>query len=96
MGSVLEHLIPAGRSSRSTGSLCPDYAFLLRELCPFRGEEKPPGSREDPKAELSDKLAWAYDPAPYVLGWLMLILKLQYFRILITSFQGTMLLGPVN
>jgi hypothetical protein len=25
----------------------------------FRGEEKPPGSRADPKQELSDKLEWA-------------------------------------
>jgi len=75
--SILEILIPVGRSIRdssrhtATGSLRPDYGFLLRKLCTFRGEEKPPDSNEDPKAGLSNKLAWAYDPAPYVLGQLM-------------------------
>ena len=49
--------------------LCrPDYAFLVNNLCPFRGEEKAPESNADPKQELADKLAWAYDPAPYVFG----------------------------
>ena len=75
--SILELLIPVGRSIRdssqhtATGLLRPDYGFLLRNLCTFRGEEKPPDSNEDPKEELSTKLAWAYDPAPYVLGQLM-------------------------
>ncbi len=75
--SILELLIPVGRSIRdsswhtATGSLRPDYGFLLRNLCTFWGEEKSPDSNEDPKAELSNKLAWAYDPAPYVLGQLM-------------------------
>ena len=71
----LELLLPRGRTVRdtsectATGNLRPDYGFLLNKLCVFRGEEKPPGSREDPKIELSKKLAWAYDPAPYVLGY---------------------------
>lgn len=74
---ILELLIPGGWSTRDssrhtvTGLLRPDFAFILYKLCPFRGEEKPPGSNDDPKAELSTKLAWAYDPAPYVLGQLM-------------------------
>jgi len=73
---ILELLIPSGRSIRhssndtATGSLRPNYGFLLRNLCTFRGEEEPPDSNEDPKAELSYKLAWAYDPAPYVFGQL--------------------------
>jgi hypothetical protein len=72
---ILEYLIPEGKSIRDsnedtgTGNLRPDYGFLLENLCVFRGEEKPPGSRADPKQELSDKLEWAYDPAPYVLGY---------------------------
>ena len=75
--TILELLIPYGRSIRdssqrtATASLRPDYGFLLRNLCTFRGEEKPPDSNEDPRAELSNKLAWAYDPAPYVFGQLM-------------------------
>ncbi|KAF8508186.1 hypothetical protein BU17DRAFT_56879 [Hysterangium stoloniferum] len=72
---VLELIIPNGRSTRNsslhtaTGSLRPDYAFLLNKLCPFRGEEKAPGSTDNPKAELAKKLTWAYSPAPYVLGY---------------------------
>jgi len=72
---ILEYLIPDGQSIRDSnqdtgiGNLRPDFGFLLENLCVFRGEEKPPGSRADPKQELSDKLEWAYDPAPYVLGY---------------------------
>ena len=46
----------------------PDYGFLKDAVCPFRGEEKPSESRDDPKAELSDNLTWTYSPAPYVFG----------------------------
>lgn len=75
---ILQLLVPFGKSTRNsskhaaTRTLRPDYAFLLGNICPFRGEEKPPGSTEDPKAELSNKLEWAYAPAPYVLGKLCL------------------------
>jgi hypothetical protein len=74
---ILELILPQGRSTRNssqhtaTGSLRPDYAFLLNKLCPFRGEEKAPQNDDDPKKELADKLAWAYEPAPYVLGKLI-------------------------
>jgi hypothetical protein len=46
----------------------PDYAFLVNKLCPFQGVEKSPESTDNPKQELADKLAWAYDLVPYVLG----------------------------
>jgi hypothetical protein len=71
---ILENVLPRGRSIRNsnfhteTGILRPNFAFLLKDLALFRGEEKPPGSRADPKGELSEKLAWAYRPAPYILG----------------------------
>jgi len=90
--SILELLIFVGRSIRdssrhtATGSLRPDYGFLLRNLCTFRGEERPPDSNEDPKAELSNKLAWAYDPAPYVLGQLIDVDHVLD-KFLITSFR---------
>lgn len=77
--TVVELLLPIGRSTRNsslhtaTASLRPDYAFLLNKLCPFRGEEKPPGSTDDPRKELASKLAWAYKPAPYVLGKVVVI-----------------------
>ena len=66
---ILENVLPRGRNFHTeTGILRPDYAFLLKDLALFRGEENPPGSRADPKGELSEKLAWAYRPAPYILG----------------------------
>lgn len=71
---ILELLVPSGKSIRdssrrtSTQKNRPDYGFLKDNVCPFRGEEKTPESRDDPKAELSDKLTWVYSPAPYVFG----------------------------
>jgi hypothetical protein len=71
---ILEMLVPFGKSIRdsshhtSTLTNRPDYGFLKDNVCPFRGEEKPSNSRDDPKAELSDKLTWIYSPAPYVFG----------------------------
>ena len=37
-------------------NLRPDFAFLLQENCPFRGEEKGPDNPDDPRVELVDKL----------------------------------------
>lgn len=53
----------------ATGSLYPDYGFLINQFCVFRGEEKGPENFTDPRKELMDKLQWAYDPAPYVFGY---------------------------
>jgi hypothetical protein len=70
---ILELLVPTGKSIRdsschtSTQKSRPDYGFLKNNVCPFRGEEKPPESRDDPKAELSE-FTWTYSPAPYVFG----------------------------
>jgi hypothetical protein len=70
----LETLIPDGEtvrnSNKGTSTLNdrPDYALILSNACPFRGEEKASISTEDPKLELGKKLLWTYDPAPYVLG----------------------------
>jgi hypothetical protein len=91
---ILELLLPGGRSMRdssrhtATGLLRPDFAFILYNLCPFRGEEKPPGSNDDPRAELSTKLAWAYDPAPYVLGHLMSPMFLNIFLIILSGYYA--------
>ncbi|KAG8981312.1 hypothetical protein FRB93_008736 [Tulasnella sp. JGI-2019a] len=47
----------------------PDFGFLLREVCVFRGKETQPGyAGKHPRVELIQKMAWTYDPAPYVLG----------------------------
>ena len=53
----------------STGLLRPDYGFLLRGHCLFRGEEKPPGTRDAPLEELKNKIVeWTYSPLDYILG----------------------------
>ena len=71
---ILELLLPTGKSFRNSGKhtatrkLRPDYAFVMNNFCPFRGEENAPGNSDDPKLELSEKLVWAYKRAPYVLG----------------------------
>lgn len=96
---VLELLLPSGRSMRdssrhtATGNLRPDYAFILNKLCPFRGEEKAPDSPDDPKKELVEKLAWAYSPAPYVLGELKDHVPL-IISSLITTLTGYYATGP--
>jgi hypothetical protein len=72
--NVMEALIPGGVSIRdsnrhtNTASQRPDFGFLYLDVCPFRGEEKSARNREDARAELSGKMRWIYDPAPYVLG----------------------------
>jgi hypothetical protein len=74
MRKIIETLIPEGVSIRdschhtSTGKLRPDLGILYKGICVCRGEEKSPSNPQDPRAELSDKMAWTYDPAPYVLG----------------------------
>ena len=73
---ILELLVPSGESTRdyrrhaNTEKLRPDYGLLLNGICRFLGEERPTikTNRDDPKAELSDKLTWVYSPAPYVFG----------------------------
>jgi hypothetical protein len=71
---ILSVLLPTGISIRdsslhtSTQKLRPDFGFLLDNVCLFRGEEKSTSNRDDPKAELCDKLTWVYSPAPYVFG----------------------------
>jgi hypothetical protein len=76
MASIIHEIISEGHSIRDsnkhtdTASLRPDYGYLYRGICTFRGEEKRlVFSGTHPKDELIDKLVgWVYDPAPYVLG----------------------------
>jgi hypothetical protein len=82
----LEVLIPGGQSIRdssrhmSTAALRPDFGFLYLNICPFRGEEKSVANTSDPKAELCSKMIWTYDPAPYVLGELLIVFIFFPFR----------------
>ena len=72
--NIVEMVVPGGVSIRdnnrktSTASLRPDFGFLYLNSCSFRGAEKAPTNKDDPRAELSDNMIWTYDPAPYVLG----------------------------
>jgi len=53
----------------TTALRLPDFGFLIHgKICLFRGEEKAPGSLEDPRIELLRKLIWTYDPLMYILG----------------------------
>jgi hypothetical protein len=46
----------------------PDYGFLVKNSCLFRGEEAAPGSEEEPGFELLNKLFYTYEPLEYILG----------------------------
>jgi hypothetical protein len=53
----------------STRLYRPDFGFLIRSVCTFRGEEKQNRfTGTHPRDELFNKLNWSYDPAPYILG----------------------------
>ncbi|KAG9007337.1 hypothetical protein FRB94_014459 [Tulasnella sp. JGI-2019a] len=75
LSDPLQLLHPAGTWSRdssyhaSTKQFRPDFTFVSNNICLFRGEEKPPGSLDDPQLELAEKLTWTYDPAPYIFGY---------------------------
>ena len=72
--SIIETLERSGHSNRNTSehtvtrNLRPDYNHTVDDKYVLRGEEKGPQSLEDPKEELSSKLEWVYDPAPYIFG----------------------------
>ena len=75
MASFISEIISEGYSIRSnkcpdTASLRPDYGYLYRGICTFRGEEKRlVFTGTHPKDELIDKsVGWVYDPAPYIFG----------------------------
>jgi hypothetical protein len=76
MAAIINEIISEGHAIRNsnqhpdTASLRPDYGYLLRGICTFRGEEKRLiFSGTHPKVELIEKLVgWVYDPAPYIFG----------------------------
>ncbi|KAF0534957.1 serine/threonine protein kinase [Gigaspora margarita] len=54
----------------STGRNRPDMFVLVRNVCPFRGEEKSREEAGDPSSELTDKIKdWTYGDAPYILAY---------------------------
>jgi hypothetical protein len=76
MSAIINQIIPHGYSIRNsnkhtdTDLLRPDWGYLLRGICTFRGEEKRIiFSGTHPKDELIQKLVgWVYDPAPFIFG----------------------------
>lgn len=72
---ILLTALPDGRAIRnnnlftSTRLHRPDFAFMLNQICVFRGEEKGPDVLKDPEVELTQKLVWIYNPAPYILAY---------------------------
>ena len=75
MASIISEIISEGYSIRDSNhtdaaSLRPNYGYLYRGNCTFRGEDKLLVFRgTHPKDELIDNLVgWVYDPAPYVFG----------------------------
>ncbi|CAG8663908.1 3719_t:CDS:1, partial [Ambispora gerdemannii] len=43
---------------------------LVKNVCPFRGEEKSADSTEDPSRELTKKFKeWTYGDSPYLFGY---------------------------
>ncbi|CAB4482291.1 unnamed protein product [Rhizophagus irregularis] len=54
----------------STGRNRPDLVILVRNICPFRGEEKAENSTADVSKELTDKFKeWTYGDAPYLFAY---------------------------
>ncbi|CAG8775912.1 9525_t:CDS:2 [Dentiscutata erythropus] len=54
----------------STGRNRPDMVVLVKNVCPFRGEEKAREEGGDPSIELVDKIKdWTYGDAPYILAY---------------------------
>jgi hypothetical protein len=86
------HTLCIRDSNHNTSTLLqrPDFALLTGGICVFRGEEKPPVfSGTHPKEELTDKLVWIYDPAPYILGWPISSISLHFYSFV--SVQVTLL-----
>ncbi|KAF9059376.1 hypothetical protein BDP27DRAFT_1341538 [Rhodocollybia butyracea] len=73
--NILQVLIPEGECVRhshyhsETRNSLPDFGYLIGKRCVFRGEEKGPTSPGDPAIELVQNVVWAYDSAPYILGY---------------------------
>ncbi|CAG8757439.1 12880_t:CDS:2, partial [Ambispora leptoticha] len=54
----------------STGRNRPDMVVLVRNVCPFRGEENSREEAGDPSSELVDKIKdWTYGDAPYIFAY---------------------------
>ncbi|KAF8336080.1 hypothetical protein F5887DRAFT_1285507 [Amanita rubescens] len=72
-----------------TSRLRPDFGLLLANVCVFRGEEKGiEFTGMHPRNELKVKTRWVYDPAPYILGYYAIGVKVVLTAILPPGPQG--------
>jgi hypothetical protein len=63
------HAIRDSNHNTNTALKRPDYGFLVKKHCLFRGEEKHAESMDNPKKELLDKLVdFPYEPLEFILG----------------------------
>ena len=57
-------------TKRFIGRNRPDMVVIVRNVCPFRGEEKSQEDRGDPSKELTEKFqGWNYGNAPYLFAY---------------------------
>ncbi|KAF8798414.1 hypothetical protein BYT27DRAFT_7151238 [Phlegmacium glaucopus] len=77
------------RDSTETGRLRPDFGLLLANTCVFRGAEKRlEFTGTHPRDELKVKTRWVYNPAPYILGYYAIGVKVVLTAILPPGPQG--------
>ncbi|KAG8811075.1 hypothetical protein FRC19_004115 [Serendipita sp. 401] len=72
MGTILldGKFIRDSNQNTNTALKRPDYGFLVRKYCLFRGEEKSPDSSDNPEQELIEKLVdFPYQPLKFILGY---------------------------
>ncbi|KAI6145599.1 hypothetical protein BKA82DRAFT_995780 [Pisolithus tinctorius] len=70
--NVIALLVPGGRAIRHSPtdiSNFPKFGFLVNHVCLFRGEERAPHGKDDPRVELIKKFQWTYGSVPYMFGY---------------------------
>ncbi|KAF8811439.1 hypothetical protein BYT27DRAFT_7134015 [Phlegmacium glaucopus] len=72
-----------------SNQLGPDFGLLLANICVFRGEERRiEFTGTHPRDELKVKTRWVYNPAPYILDYYAIGVKVVLTAILPPGLQG--------
>ena len=71
--TFLERFAPGGTTIRDSRYLPdelrrPDFVYILRGFCPFRGEESEYTDDDGPENRLANNVVWSFDPLEYVFG----------------------------
>ncbi|CAG8770788.1 12051_t:CDS:2, partial [Acaulospora colombiana] len=94
--TIISNGSPIRDNNRDTNTALkrPDYGFLVKKYCLFRGEEKAPDSSDDPKKELRVKLVdFSYQPLKYILGYYAFGPNVNY--VAITNMGGRITTEPL-